>query len=297
MATAVIGIGTIGKVVAQHLVTGGERVVLASRREADAATFAEQLGPQAGAASVEDAIAQANTVVLTVWFDTINELVAERESAFAGKSRRRPSNSVAAGADGQLARTLPDGVSAGSVIAEALPASAHFVKAFGTLTAATLQSAANRQPRRAVLFYATDDDVAAAEAERLITTAGFDAVKAGGLENALSIEMFGALHEYGGLDASRSTETCSASKSRPIWGPRRSCRRAATTTTWASTSGMAWASARRLLRPWGCASGRSPCRARTSPPSAPVPSHRASPSGLSTADFSSATRGRPPWAS
>ena len=41
-------------------------------------------------------------------------------SAFAGKIVVDPSNPVAAGADGQSARTLPDGVSAGSVIAEAL---------------------------------------------------------------------------------------------------------------------------------------------------------------------------------
>jgi predicted dinucleotide-binding enzyme len=51
-----------------------------------------------------------------------------------------------------------------------------------------------------VLFYATDDDRAAAAAERLITVSGFDPVKAGGMSAAVRIEMPGGdLHQGGGL--------------------------------------------------------------------------------------------------
>ena len=61
-------------------------------------------------------------------------------------------------------------------------------------------TAANRSPTRAVLFYATDDERAAATAERLITAAGFDPVKVGGVEDAGRIEVPGGdLHENGGL--------------------------------------------------------------------------------------------------
>jgi len=41
------------------------------------------------------------------------------------------------------------------------------------------------------LFYATDEEQAAAAAERLISAAGFEPVKAGGLDGALRIEMGG----------------------------------------------------------------------------------------------------------
>jgi 8-hydroxy-5-deazaflavin:NADPH oxidoreductase len=58
---------------------------------------------------------------------------------------------------------------------------------------------ANRTPR-AVLFYATDDDQAAAAIERLISAAGFDPVKAGGVDAALRIETSGDLHQFGGLN-------------------------------------------------------------------------------------------------
>ena len=81
-----------------------------------------------------------------------------------------------------------------------LPAEAHFVKAFGSLAATSLASGATRSPRRAVLFYATDDERAAATAERLISTAGFDPVKAGGVDASLRIEVGGDLHDMGGLN-------------------------------------------------------------------------------------------------
>src|SRR5260221_12713469 len=79
-----------------------------------------------------------------------------------------------------MPRTPPEGQSAGSVVAALPPASAHYVKAFGTLGADALASAANREPQRAVLFYATDDDTAATTIEQLIRAAGFDPLQAGG---------------------------------------------------------------------------------------------------------------------
>jgi len=49
-----------------------------------------------------------------------------------------------------------------------------------------------------VLFYATDDDEAAATAERLIRAAGFDPFKVGGVAEAIRIEMPGGdLHQAG----------------------------------------------------------------------------------------------------
>ena len=41
--------------------------------------------------------------------------------------------------------------------------------------------------------------MAASTAERLISAAGFAPVKAGGLDQAIRIEMFGDLHEVGAL--------------------------------------------------------------------------------------------------
>ena len=67
--------------------------------------------------------------------------------------------------------------------------------AFGTLSADLFESSSNRSPEPAVLFYATDDDRAGEEVERLIRTAGFEPVKAGGLAQSGRLEVGGDLHD------------------------------------------------------------------------------------------------------
>jgi predicted dinucleotide-binding enzyme len=201
MATAIIGTGNIGGTLARHLVRGGEQVVLAAKDEANAAALAQELGELARAGSVEEAITDADTVVFAVWLDTIKELIATDGRLLENKVVIDPSNPLGFDESGQMLRTLPEEQSSGSVVASLLPASAHYVKAFGTLGADALASAANREPQRAVLFYATDDDTAATTIERLIRAAGFEPLKAGDLADAGRLEVPGGdLHQGGGLN-------------------------------------------------------------------------------------------------
>jgi predicted dinucleotide-binding enzyme len=187
LATAIIGVGNLGSTVARHLVAGGEPVVLAAADEAHAKALADELGPQASAASVEEAIAAADTVVLATWLDQTRELVPGRASLLEGKVVVDPSNPIGFDESGQMIRTLPEGESSGSVVAGLLSASAHYVKAFGSLGADQLATGANHEPRT-VLFYATDDDAAEATAQRLIRAAGFEPLKVGGVTEAGRIE-------------------------------------------------------------------------------------------------------------
>jgi 8-hydroxy-5-deazaflavin:NADPH oxidoreductase len=187
LTTAIIGVGNLGGTVARHLVGGGESVVLAAKDEAHANALADELGPNASAAPVEEAIAAADVVVLATWLDQTRELVPARTRLFEDKVVVDPSNPIGFDAKGQLIRTLPEGESSGSVVAGLLPASAHYVKAFGTLGADQLATSANREPR-VVLFYATDDDAAEATAQRLIRAAGFEPLRVGGVADAGRIE-------------------------------------------------------------------------------------------------------------
>jgi 8-hydroxy-5-deazaflavin:NADPH oxidoreductase len=198
MTTAIIGIGNIGAAVARHLVAGGESVVLAATDQSHAEALAGQLGPLARAASVADAIAGGDAVIFAVWLDTIRELIPQHARLLEGKVVVDPSNPIGFDQSGRSFRTLPEGQSAGSVVAALLPAGAHYVKAFGTLGADALAAGAYREPRRAVLFYATDDDTAAAAIERLVRAAGFDPLKAGGAADAGRIEVPGGdLFQFG----------------------------------------------------------------------------------------------------
>lgn len=201
MTTAIIGVGNIGGALARHLVGGGEPVVLAAREEPDAAALAADLGPLASAATVPGAIEAGDVVIFALWFDALKQLLPEYAGLLDGKVVADTSNPLGFGADGTMFRTLPDEQSQASLVAEMLPPGARYVKAFGTLAADSLASSANRAPRRVVLFYATDDDRAGTAVERLITLAGFDPVRVGGVNEAGRIEMPGGdLHQGGGLE-------------------------------------------------------------------------------------------------
>ena len=187
MTTAIIGVGNLGSTVARHLVAGDEPVVLAAADEAHATALADELGPNASAASVEDAITDADVVVLATWLDQTREFLPAEIPLLEGKVVIDPSNPIGFDESGQMIRTLPEGQSSGSVVAGLLPASAHYVKAFGSLGADQLATGANHEPRT-VLFYATDDDAAEASAQRLIRAAGFEPLKVGGVTEAGRIE-------------------------------------------------------------------------------------------------------------
>jgi predicted dinucleotide-binding enzyme len=188
LTTAIIGVGNLGGTVARHLVAGGESVVLAAQDEAHAVELAHQLGPRAeAAASVDEAIKAADVVVLATWLEQTKQYVPALTGLLENKIVVDPSNPIGF-ENGQMIRTLPEGQSSGSVVAGMLPASAHYVKAFGTLGAVEqLAISANRDPR-VVLFYATDDDAAEATAQRLIRAAGFEPLKVGGVAEAGRIE-------------------------------------------------------------------------------------------------------------
>jgi hypothetical protein len=117
--------------------------------------------------------------------------VIARELASGGETLRLAS----ADAQGNVSRLLPEGQSSGKTVAGWLPAGARLDMAFGTMSADLFESAGNRSPEPAVLFYATDDDRAGREVERLIRTAGFEPVKAGGLEQSGRLEVGGDLHD------------------------------------------------------------------------------------------------------
>lgn len=195
--TAIIGVGNIGSTLARHLSRGGEDIVVAASDVAGAKALADELGPSVRTASVEDAIADADVIIFALWLDDTKQVIPEQARLLEGKVVIDNSNPVSY-ATGDPVRTLPEDQSAGSIVASLLPPSAHYVKAFCTLDAASLGREAFLDPFRAVLYYATDDDFAASTAERIIHDAGFDPLKAGGLDVAVRLEFPGGdLNQYG----------------------------------------------------------------------------------------------------
>jgi predicted dinucleotide-binding enzyme len=196
MTTAIIGTGGLGSVIARLLASGGEPLRLSSADHESARTLAAKIGRAAVVATDNrDALQGADAVVLALRFTVLKSVIAEIAGPLAGRLVVVPSNPLSTDAQGNVIRLLPAGPSSGQVVAGWLPAGARLAMAFGSMSADIFESASNRSPERAALFYVTDDDRASEEVERLIRTAGFEPVKAGGIERSSRLEVGGDLHD------------------------------------------------------------------------------------------------------
>jgi predicted dinucleotide-binding enzyme len=196
MSTAIIGTGGLGSVVARELASGGEALRLSSADNRSARMLAAAIG-RAAVVAVDnrDASQGADNVVLALRFVVLKSVIDATADLLTDKLVVVPSNPVGIDAQGNVSRVLPEGQASGSVVAGWLPAGARLAMAFGTMSRDLLESSSNRSPEPAVLFYATDDDRAGEDVERLIRTAGFEPVKIGGVEQSDRLEVGGDLHD------------------------------------------------------------------------------------------------------
>ena len=196
---AIIGTGNIGSRLAANFAAGGQAFLLADRDHDAAAKIASGLGGHAEVVSIDEAVERADVLVVCLWMDPFEQFIAQYGARLAGKVIVDPSNPVGPDGQGGYHKVIGEQESSGQILAGLLPAGARLVKAFGTLSAPTLSSAARREPERAVQFYAADDDAAGDLVAELIRTGGYEPVRVGGLDQSIRIEMFGDLHEYGAL--------------------------------------------------------------------------------------------------
>ena len=199
---AIIGAGNIGGRLAAIFAAGGQDFLLAGRDQDATRKIASDLDGHAEAVSVDEAVERADVLLIAVWLDAFEQLIAQYGPRLAGKVIVDPTNPVGPDGAGGYRKVIGEQESSGQILAGLLPAGARLVKAFGTLSAPTLSAAARQEPDRAVLFYAADDAAAGDLVADLIRTAGFDPVRVGGLDQSIRIEMFGDLHEYGALGRS-----------------------------------------------------------------------------------------------
>jgi len=196
---AIIGTGNIGGGLAANFATGGQDFLLAGRNQEAARKLASSLSGHAEVVSIDEAVERADVLVFALWLDPFRELIAQYGERLAGKVIVDPSNPVGPDGSGGYRKVIGEQESSGQILAGLLPAGARLVKAFGTLSADSLSAAARREPERAVLFYAADDDAAGEDVADLIRIAGYEPVRVGGLDQSIRLEVFGDLHELGAL--------------------------------------------------------------------------------------------------
>ena len=157
---AIIGTGNIGSRLAANFAAGGQDFLLAGRDQEAARKIAADLDGHAEVVSVDEAVERADVLVLAVWLDAFEQLIAQYGARLAGKVIIDPTNPVGPDGAGGYRKVIGEQESSGQILAGLLPAGARLVKAFGTLSAPSLSAAARQEPERAVLFYAADDDAA-----------------------------------------------------------------------------------------------------------------------------------------
>lgn len=196
---AIIGLGNIGKAIATNLTKGNRPVMVASRELSKAKDFADTLGSLVTAKETTEAIKAADIVIPTIYFDKIKDFLKTYTDELSGKIIIDVSNPIAPDGNGGFRKIIEQNQSAGKILSELVPPGAILVKAFGTLGAASLTNAAFSEPDRKVLFYASDNTNSSKQIEELITDSGFAPFHVGGIDQAIRIEVFGDLHEFGAL--------------------------------------------------------------------------------------------------
>jgi len=196
---AIVGTGNLGSTLAANFAAGGQDFLLAGRDQEATRKIASDLDGHAEVVSVGEAVDRADVLVIAVWFDAFQQLIAQYGERLAGKVIVDPTNPAGPDGQGGFHKIIGEQESSGQILAGLLPSGARLVKAFGTLSAGTLSAAARQEPERAVEFYAADDDAAGELVAGLIRVGGYEPVRVGGLDQSIRIEMFGDLHEFGGL--------------------------------------------------------------------------------------------------
>jgi predicted dinucleotide-binding enzyme len=196
---AIIGAGAIGSTLAANFAAGGQDFLLADRDQDKARKLAADLDGHAEAVGIDEAVDRADVLVIALWLDAFQQIIAQDGGRLAGKVIIDPSNPVGPDGSGGYRKVIGEQESSGQILAGLLPPGTRLVKAFGTLSAPTLAAAARREPERAVQFYAADDDATGDLVADLIRVGGYEPVRVGGLDQSIRIEMFGDLHEYGAL--------------------------------------------------------------------------------------------------
>lgn len=187
MQIAILGAGNIGSTLAHHFVAADHEVVIANSRDPETLTdLIDELGANAGAATVDETATFGEVVVEAIPFGRYADLPAK---ALAGKIVVSASNYYP-GRDGEIDLR---GVTQTELVARHL-AESTVVKAFNTMYWETLREEARPDAPlddRLAIFLAGDDQDAKELVSDLLAEIGFAPIDTG------SLAVGGALQEPG----------------------------------------------------------------------------------------------------
>jgi 8-hydroxy-5-deazaflavin:NADPH oxidoreductase len=185
MSYAIIGFGKIGQALAKAFARKGIEVSVATTRDPESfASAAAAIGPKIIPKTLAEAV-KADTVFLAVRFESHKD-VAKALPTWKGKTIVDVTNAY-----GVSPEDLGGQPSSAKVVAQAFTGG-KLVKGFNHLVAAVLDQDPAVHGGRRVVFLASDDEGAAAEAGAIAENLGFSPIKLGGLsEGGLLVQARG----------------------------------------------------------------------------------------------------------
>jgi 8-hydroxy-5-deazaflavin:NADPH oxidoreductase len=179
MKVAIIGSGNVGKALGGSIARAGHDVVITASDPEHAKAAAEQIGATP-AVTNRDAVADADVVILAVWYSTaVGEVAPEIAEAANGRVIVDVTNPVKP----DLSGLATNGQSAAEELQQKLPG-ARVVKAFNTVLGSN-----QANPRPEVQVHVAGDDAGAKQMVRqLAESLGTTAIDAGGLSAARWLE-------------------------------------------------------------------------------------------------------------
>ncbi len=189
MNVAISGPGNMGLGIAKLLTEKGNQVSLVHRELDIAAKAAIEVGAGAQAKNIEEAVSEADIVVLATPFDAAIP-VLKTAGDLTGKIVIDITNPIT---PDYMALTIGHTTSAAEEIAKAVP-EARIVKAFNTVFWQALPYAVRKNSAAVQILLASDDAEAKAAVSSLVANLDFDPIDAGPLQNARYIEPVGELN-------------------------------------------------------------------------------------------------------
>ena len=186
MKIAVLGAGRVGSTVGRLWHAAGHDVTFAARHAARPRALAAELGERAHAASVADAVAAAEVVLVAVPGPAVTD-VLQAAGPLDGRIVIDAANWLVHGVFGQQQLSLRSR-------ADAFPR-ARWVRAFNSLSVSVMADDNHREPPW-VLFLSGDEEAKPAVAQ-LIRDAGFDPVDLGDLDDSQLQDLGSALWTSG----------------------------------------------------------------------------------------------------
>ncbi|MBI2718877.1 MAG: NAD(P)-binding domain-containing protein [Rhizobiales bacterium] len=205
MNVSILGTGNMAKGLAAVLSKSGFAVTLGSRDAAKARETAATLGATVSGASLKDAAAKSDVVILAVPFAAAAETIAAA-GGLAGKVLVDITNPLTAD---YMGLTIGHSTSAAEEIRKLAP-KAKVVKAFNTVFASVLSAGGKVGATPATVFIAGDDETANQAVAELAAKAGFNTLQAGGLKQARYLEPLAGLNIVLGYGKGHGTDIAPA---------------------------------------------------------------------------------------